>query len=298
MGLILIVVIFALILFVFAHIAAYAIRWVEEGKWAGDKRSITEAPLSDGLHILAELLCSFIILSLSILDLILSLRNFHWRRKKPATAPPPSAAPSAPAAATPDTAAPAGRPIVLLHGAGMRGLSMAPLARKLRADGRTVFSFTYWPPGMPFAAYARQLSDYLDSIGNERGFTEFDAVGHSAGGVILRRFLAAHNDPRRIVRIVTLGAPHGGSELWRFAPSELGLQLRPGGPFLERLDEEGLPPGVEATAIAGDFDQLVIPNAYARWESPGVSNHTIQNAGHARLIFHPETLRIIRQALS
>ena len=293
MGLFQFVIIFAVILFLLVHLTAYAIRWVEEGKQAQDERSLFDAPLTAAVDIALELLSSAAVLLLSVVDLILSLRNYPWARRKPATSPPEKEAIS-----RPPSSSPADRPIVFVHGAGMRGLAMTPLARKLRAEGRVTFLFTYWPPGQPFAAYARQLYDHLEGIRRESGYDEFDAIGHSAGGLILRRFITVHNRPVRIRRIVTIGTPHSGSELWRFAPAALGFQLRPGGAFLAHLDEVGLPPEVEATAISGDFDQLIIPNANARWNVPGAVNHTIRNAGHARLIFHRETLRIVREALS
>ena len=174
---------------------------------------------------------------------------------------------------------------------------MYPLARKLRAEGRTAHMFTYWPPGKPIGAYARQLKDYLDALRQQHGYSEFDAVGHSLGGLVLRRFLAVYPEGPSIKRIVTIGTPHGGTELWRFAPTISGRQLRPGGEFLKDLDEAGFPAGVEAAAISSDFDQIVVPNALARWEVPAAANFTVSNSGHARLVFHRETFRIVLEVL-
>ena len=173
-----------------------------------------------------------------------------------------------------------------------------PLARKLRAEGRTVHMFTYWPPGQPIGAYARQLRDYLGSLCQKHGYLEFDAVGHSLGGLVLRRYLAVHPEGPSIKRLVTVGTPHGGSELWRFMPTKTGPQLRPGGEFLKSLDEFGVPKEVEVTAISSDFDQLVVPNALARWEAPGVSNLSVSDSGHSRLVFHRKTFRIVLEALA
>ncbi len=289
----------AAVIFIFVHLTAYAVRWAVEGRWTQDERSLAEAPLSGALHIAAEILSSGTVLLLLVVDLALIIRHLRWKRPPPAAAsapaPPPGDDSLPPGAGPPPPPGTARRPVVLLHGAGMRGLTMAPLARKLRSEGLEVHLFTYWPPGLRFEAYARQLSDYLESIRGETGGLEFDAVGHSMGGLILRRFIVVLNGPVKIRRLVTLGTPHGGSVLWRFAPPALGRQLRPGGEFLRRFDEAGLPPGVEATAISGGFDQLVVPNANARWE--GATNHTIPDAGHTRLIFHRETLRIVLGAL-
>jgi pimeloyl-ACP methyl ester carboxylesterase len=281
----------ALLQLCLVHLTAYAIRWVIEGRLREDKRSLFDAPLSGALSILLEIAASAAIITLSAADLILSVRKFPFARRKPQTAPPPEAKKQTPA---PREEIP---PVILLHGAGMRGLSMYPIARKLRREGRVVYMFTYWPPGLAFEAYARQLRDYLESLRKENGYETFDAVGHSVGGLILRRYLALYPGSARIRRLVTIGTPHGGSELWRFAPKSLGRQLRPGGEFLTRLDAAPPPPGAELIAISSDFDQLVVPNENARWEADAVANHAVENSGHARLIFHGEAWRILRRAL-
>ncbi len=293
MGFILIVFFIFILGFSLVHLTAYAIRWVIEGREKKDERGITETPISAIVPIFAEIACSFAEICLSAADFLIHLRGYSWRRKIPVR---PGSSP--PEAGAPPPHNEGRRPIVLLHGAGMRGLGMYPLARKLRGGGRTVHMFTHWPPGQPIGAYARQLRGYLDSLCEQYGYREFDAVGHSLGGLVLRRYLAVHPEGPPIKRMVTLGTPHGGSELWRFLPTNTGRQLRPGGEFLKALDEAGVPDGVEVTAVSSDFDQLVVPNALARWEAPGVSNLTVPDCGHSRLVFHRETFRIVLEALS
>ncbi len=289
MWLIWILIYLALLALILFHAIAYSIRWYEEARKRGDEHSLWELSPRNALSILAELICHALVLLLLAADLIVTLRKYPWRLRKPLTeadAAPPTLAP------TPE------RPVVLLHGLGMRGLTMWPLARRLRRGGRKVHLFTYWPPGRPVEAYARQLHDFLEELRRKGGYDEFCAVGHSMGGLVARQYLALYEGARRVKHLVTLGTPHGGSELWRFSPFASGRQLRPGGEMLRRLDAAGLPPGVQATAIASDFDELVVPNANARWEAPGVQNVTVSNAGHAQLIFHGETYRHIRQALT
>lgn len=288
----------AILIFVLAvsliHLIAYAIRWVEEGRANNDKRTITETPFSLILSILLEILCAIAVLILSAVDFLIHLRDYRWRPRTPVR--PGSSSPETEPPPPPRYGGP--RPVVLVHGAGMRGLGMYPLARMLRRRGRPAHLFTYWPPGQHIGAYGRQLREYLDALRRKHGYTEFDAIGHSLGGLVIRRYLAVHPEGIPIRRFVTIGTPHGGSELWRFLPSTTGRQLRPGGEFLRHLDEGRLPAGVQATAISSDFDQLVVPNLLARWEVEGVSNFTVANAGHARLIFHPETHRIVLEALA
>ncbi|MEE9275026.1 MAG: alpha/beta fold hydrolase [bacterium] len=279
--------------FLLFHAIAFSLRWYEEARRTQDARGLWEFSPRDALPILVEMACQAALLALCAADWLLAFFRGPWRRRKPRTLA-DAESERAPAPPPPSTGA---RPIVFVHGLGMRGLTMLPLSRKFLRAGRTVHHFTYRPPWSPIEAAARQLHDFIEGLCREAGYAEFDAVGHSMGGIVLRRYLWAHEGSRRVRRIVTVGAPHGGSELWRFSLLGGGRQLRPGGDFLRRLDAAGLPAGVEATAIASDFDQLVIPNANARWEAPGVENRTVTGAGHARLLFHPETFRIAREAL-
>ncbi|MDA1001548.1 MAG: hypothetical protein O2807_13660 [bacterium] len=275
--------------FLLFFLTAYVIRWYEEARRASDERGLWDFSLKDALPLLAEAATQLALIALTLADLLLSIRHWSLRRQIPATLE--SAAPE-----TPPLPA-GGRPIICIHGLGMRGLSMYPLARKLKKAGYRPHYFTYTPPGLALEAYARQLRDFIEKLCLEKGYTDFDTVCHSAGGLICRKYLALWGAEKRIRRLITIGTPHGGSELWRFAPLPAGLQIKPGGAFLQGLDAAPLPAGVAATAISGDFDQLVIPNANARWEAPGVKNHTISGSGHTRLLFHPKTFRIVKEAL-
>ncbi len=60
------------------------------------------------------------------------------------------------------------RPVVLLHGFGMRGLTMYSVARRLRRRGRTVFLFTYCPPSKSIEAFADQFHHYLETLCGRR----------------------------------------------------------------------------------------------------------------------------------
>jgi len=237
-------------LFVLFHALTYSIRWYEEAKRRGEERSLWEFSPRSILPILAEMACHAAFMLLMAADLVIDL----GRRLRARMAPSPRKKEGGPEAASPPPAPPAGRPVLLVHGMGMRGLTLWPLALRLRRDGKTAHLFTYWPPGEPVEAYARQLHDFAEGLCRERGYEDFDVVAHSLGGLVARCCMRMYEGGHRIRRLVTLGTPHGGSELWRFSMLPSGRQLRPGGELLRALDEAGLPPGVDAWAIASDFD--------------------------------------------
>ena len=279
------------LLFILFQVMTYLIRWYEEAKRRGEERSIWACSPRLLLPVLAEMVCYGIMLLFLAADLSIFLVRVALGRWgfAPGRGGEKSPGPAAP---------PASRPVVLLHGLGMRGLTVWPLALRLRWQGKTAHIFTYWPPGRTVEDYGRQFHAFLEELRRERGYEDFDVVAHSLGGLVARCCMRMHEGDHRIRRLVTLGTPHGGSELWRFSMYAPGRQLRPGGEFLRTLDEAGLPPGVEAWAIASDFDELVIPNANARWEAPGVTNIAVENLGHARMIFSGEVHDHIRKALA
>ncbi|MFQ5895786.1 MAG: hypothetical protein ACE5JJ_08250, partial [Nitrospinota bacterium] len=70
-----------------------------------------------------------------------------------------------------------------------------------------------------------------------------------------------------------------------------GLDLKPGSPLLERLEQAGAPPGVRCIAVHSAFDQFIIPAELAFWRSTGVENIEVTAVGHNRLVWSKEVFR-------
>ena len=105
----------------------------------------------------------------------------------------------------PDT----GHAVIYLHGIGRTSRSMRPLLDAMPTDGFVHVPFEYPSTRVPLA----QAADYLHSlIESLTDVSKISFVVHSMGGLVVRRFLKDHSDPR-LERLVMLGTPNSGAEL-------------------------------------------------------------------------------------
>lgn len=102
------------------------------------------------------------------------------------------------------------RHAVLVHGMGRTPLSMLLLAARLRQRGITSSTFGYFAGHGSFDAIAARLSHHL--VNQPEGYV---AVGHSLGGLLLRKAIADLPEPARPAHLFLLGTPNQPSRLAR-----------------------------------------------------------------------------------
>ncbi|MGB8377818.1 MAG: alpha/beta fold hydrolase [Rhodanobacteraceae bacterium] len=186
--------------------------------------------------------------------------------------------------------------VILLHGIWMRGFTLRPLARQLRACGFTVDFFEYdSAAGDPDRAVERLRGRIRAADGDS-----VHLLGHSLGGLLALRALR-HADDLPPGRIVCLGSPLRGSA------SARGLARWPGGTWMLGRSLDLLTGGVDAWAgtrevgvIAGCLPLglgffaggLIGPSDgtvnVAETELPGISDHCVVSASHTGLLFSSE----------
>jgi triacylglycerol lipase len=166
-----------------------------------------------------------------------------------------------------------GRPgaVVLVPGYGGSQGSLTVLADRLRATGRTATVVTL--PGDGNGDFVAQ-ADALDAAVRQAlkaGAGSVDLVGYSAGGVVVRLFIARYPAATAVRRVVTLGSPlHGatiagvGSALVPGACPVACQQLVPGSSLLQQLDASPLPPSLPWLSLWTRDDQTVTPPDSAR----------------------------------
>jgi pimeloyl-ACP methyl ester carboxylesterase len=192
--------------------------------------------------------------------------------------------------------------VVLVHGfLGTRG-TMLPMTRRLRADGRVVFT---WEHGtFQLASLRRTAQDlvaHLRSLCEELGVERVDIVGFSMGGLVAVhavKFLAGHKYVRRIV---TMGTPFAGTWVGLAGVATIGglspsvWQVLPGSRFLSELASAPLPEGVEVRQVHAAGDAFCPSPGPTTGVRPG--DYLVLPGGHSSLVIADNFYRAAHEFL-
>jgi triacylglycerol lipase len=196
-------------------------------------------------------------------------------------------------------------PVLVVPGYNGTPASVGTLAARLRSAGRRVVVVDLPDRGTgDLRASATALGRAVDRAGAAR----VDLVGYSAGGVVVRLWLADPARALRARRVVLLGTPNHGTDLAGAAAAlDAGLcagicQLAPGSALLAELNrDDETPPGPAFFSIWTALDQTVIPPATAALD--GAANIRVQDVcpsarlGHGDLVTSPLALGLVVEAL-
>jgi pimeloyl-ACP methyl ester carboxylesterase len=205
--------------------------------------------------------------------------------------------------------------VVLLHSIARTSRSLTRLERALRAAGFATLNIDYPSRRKPIAALADEIHPAIARF-SEAHDAPLHFVAHSMGGLLVRAYVAKYR-PARLARVVTLGTPHGGSEvadllkgssLYRMFYGPAGLELT-----TEQADRSGsLPaPDYPVGTIAGSrfIDPVaglfVLPKPNDGRVSvqsamvEGMTDHVIVRASHTGLPRHTiaiaQTIAFLRE---
>jgi triacylglycerol lipase len=172
-------------------------------------------------------------------------------------------------AGRPDQARPG--PVLLIPGYGGGQGALSVLADRIGKAGRSAQIVTL--PGNGTGDLVAQAAALDGEVTRalRGGAPSVDLVGYSAGGVVVRIWVARFAGEHAARRVVTLGSPlHGtsvagvGSALAPDACPTACQQLVPGSSLLTQLDREPLPAGLPWLSVWTQDDQTVTPPDSAR----------------------------------
>ncbi|MBP7564572.1 MAG: permease [Burkholderiaceae bacterium] len=190
------------------------------------------------------------------------------------------------------------------------------------ARGRRAFVFVhgfvcnrgFWTPwlnplrrtGRPFVAVNLEpvfgtIDDYIPII--DKAVSQAEAatglapvlVCHSMGGLAARAWLARGRNRQRAAHVITIGSPHRGTWLSRFARSPNASQMRPDCDWLCQLaaaEDRTTAHGAAITCWYSSADNIVFPASTATL--PGADNRFLPGVAHVCMAFDT---RVIDHAL-
>ncbi len=194
----------------------------------------------------------------------------------------------------------AGRPgqtgVVLVHGFFCNRGIWTPLLRRLAADGHAFTALTLSPAFGSIDDGVPAIAEAVTTMRRQTGRAPV-VVAHSMGGLAVRAWLASHQADDQLARVITIGSPHRGTWLARYAFSVNGRQVRQHSAWLASLASSE-PPARFARFICffGHADNIVFPASNATL--PGADNRHLVGVAHVQMAFHPEVVRCLGAVLA
>ncbi len=182
-------------------------------------------------------------------------------------------------------------PVVMLHGFGMNRTQWLWLGWRLRARGHgPIYGVNYFSlQGVPRSA-ARLLA-FVDRVLEREQATEVDIVAHSLGGIVARYYIERLSGARKVGRLITIGTPHAGTRLGRWAPLIPSARDLLGDSVL-LLDLGLVQPGAAYTSIWSRADAIIQPPESSSIAPAGV-DEVFDDLGHLSLIISPRVADVV-----
>ena len=189
-------------------------------------------------------------------------------------------------------------PVLLVPGYGGSTAALEVLADALTDAGREVRIVRPAAPGtQDLRDQAEDLRGAVDTALEATAAPSVDLVGYSAGGVVVRIYVADLGGGSRVRRAVTLASPHHGTDLAALAGSlgseacpEACRQLDPDSELLRRLNaEDETPLGPAWVALWTEDDATVVPPTSGALE--GALEVSLQSLCPGLRVEHPDVPR-------
>ncbi len=198
----------------------------------------------------------------------------------------------------PDSADPTPRPgVLLVHGYLCNRGFWRPWLRDFERDGVPFATVDLEPPFTGIDTYAARIEAARDRLQQLTGHPPL-IVAHSMGGLAVRAWLraqgGAHRLPLLARHVITIGSPHHGTWLARWAHTPNGRQMRRFSEWLTELSRHEAPEvwAGHLTCVHGHCDNIVFPPATACL--PGARVVHVDAQGHVQMA-HAQVVRSLVQ---
>lgn len=189
--------------------------------------------------------------------------------------------------------------LILLHGLYHNPAAwLLARGRFARAGYGRQYVLTYGSWRHSFEKTAEDLARDVRTVVAANPGRRIILVGHSLGGLLLRRLLAEADIAEACAALVTMGSPHRGSRLAAFGPGRLVRDIHPSSDTIRRM--RTLPPSskVPCLALVSPADAMVLPPDNLM--PPDGSGFDIRETilcDHVQMLFHPQVATQITEWL-
>ena len=178
------------------------------------------------------------------------------------------------------------RGVVFVHGFFCNRALWNPMMQRLRRLGVPFVAVSLEPVFGSIDHYADIIDAAVRRIQAATGEAPV-IVAHSMGGLATRAWLDAHQGDERVHRVITIGTPHRGTFLGRFAQSHNTRQMRLDSPWHQALSSrEPAPRFARFTCFYGHCDNIVFPASTATL--PGADNRHVAGCAHVHMAHQDE----------
>ncbi len=178
------------------------------------------------------------------------------------------------------------RGVLFIHGfVCNRGL-WNPWLQDLRRQGVPYVALNLEPVFGSIDDYVATIEAGVQTLERITGLAPV-IVAHSMGGLALRRWWAEQGNEARVHHAITIGTPHQGTWLARFALTPNGLQMQQRSRWLLALAaREGAGRAVRFTCYYSHCDNIVFPPATG--SLAGADNRHLSGVAHVHMADRPE----------
>ena len=176
------------------------------------------------------------------------------------------------------------RGVVFVHGLFCNRGIWVPWLSRLRTGGVPFIAVNLEPLFGSIDRYAAAIDSAVETMAAATG-QPVVLVGHSMGGLAIRAWLDAFAADARVHRVVTIGTPHQGTWLARWAHTTNGKQMRQGSDWLRGLQaREPAHRQQRFSCFFSDCDNIVFPAEMATLAA--ADNRHLPGTGHVQMAFH------------
>ena len=180
------------------------------------------------------------------------------------------------------------RGVVLVHGFFCNRAVWNPWLRHLHASQVPVVAVNLDAVFGSIDDCAPIVEDAVRRLEQSTGLRPVIAA-HSMGGLVVRAWLDRYAGDDRVHRVITIGTPHQGTWLARFAMGANTRQMRRAGEWLGAIAKrEPATRSSRFTCFYSHCDNVVFPASTATL--PGADNRHLPGMAHVEMAYQPEVL--------